>query len=161
MAIKETIVYYFYSIFSISTWKAIFGGIAAVLFSLMGGVETATKALLLLYVLDFVFGVIIACRNNCLESKKVSRGGIKFILYCVAIIVGHQLDIAIYGGVVTFNLLSFKYIIVIYLLIGEAMSLLEHLSYLGVPIPKIIFLKLKQYRDKLEKIEGKIEEKEK
>ena len=78
---------------------------------------------------------------------KMKRGIIKFILYGVAIIVGHMLDLLVMHEDIDYGAQN---IIIIYLGVTEALSVLKHLARFGLKIPMRLIAKLEGIKNDLD-----------
>lgn len=86
----------------------------------------------MLYIADMACGMWIAAYKGNWSWPKLRKWVFKFILYGIAIIVWHFLDLLIMQNTVQFGA---QYIIIMYLGVTEALSVLKHLANLGLHIP--------------------------
>ncbi len=146
-------VYYLHELFSYKFIKILGAFLMSGLSFIFGGFGSEVLALLVLMILDFVFGFLVAFVKKDIDSGEMRRGIFKFILFGVAIITGHLLDVVLsasgLGKLLQDNVINFKALIVAYLAINEGISILEHLSFFGVPLPRKIFLRLKKAQKNL------------
>lgn len=100
-------------------------------------------AVFLLVVLDSISGlaVVWVVPGARLESKKLTKTVIKFMMYGIAFVATNQAEIA------TNNVLPFIDETVLgYIAITELISVLENLERLGMKVPRQLLNKLSAYR---------------
>lgn len=107
-------------------------GVVGVMFRLLGNIELPYIILLMLVVLDTVTGVAVALKHRRFSSEGLGKLIKKVITYTVSIITIRLLEIGILPFVETTWL---SQMLVAFLEIKEAISTLENLTLLGVPIP--------------------------
>ena len=115
------------------------GIIGAFIASLYGGWTDGMTTLLMFMAIDYITGVMAAYLKPRakLSSKKGLRGIIKKMALVLFVAFAHWLDTAL--GQSVFCLLA------VYFLLGnEGLSILENISYCGVPIPDSVKTKLEQ-----------------
>lgn len=106
---------------------------------LFGEWNNALQALALFMLMDYITGVMAAYLKPRakLSSKKGLRGIVKKLALVTFVAFGHGLDMAlgqnIFCTLVTYSILG-----------NEGLSIVENLSYCGVPIPNSIKAKLEQ-----------------
>jgi toxin secretion/phage lysis holin len=116
------------------------GGTGMIVTFIFGEWNNALQALAMFILLDYITGVMAAYMRPRakLSSKKGLRGIIKKLALITAVAFAHGLDIAtgqtVFCTVATYSLLG-----------NEGLSIVENLSYCGVPIPASV-------RDKLESL---------
>lgn len=137
---------YVVQIFSLKTIKAVLSGIIMVLSFLTWEMNIWLFACWILYLADMFLWLWIAVYKWVFDWHKLRKWIIKFILYGVAIIVGHMLDLIVIHDTVEFGA---RNIIVIYLGVTEALSVLKHLAGLGLNIPLKLINRLEGMRDEL------------
>lgn len=121
-------------------WGSITGVLGTMVTFLFGAWNDALTALAMFMLLDYITGVMAAYMKpkSKLSSKKGLRGIIKKLAVITAVAFAHGLDIAtgqtVFCTVATYSLLG-----------NEGLSIVENLSYCGVPIPSSV-------RDKLESL---------
>lgn len=102
-----------------------------VMFTLAGGLDNLFRLLLILMVVDFISGTMVAvkCKKKlCIKTNFLGLGK-KMLIICFCII-GNYIDIAILkGGSATRTAILFFYIS------HEGMSILENSAKLNMPIP--------------------------
>ena len=139
--IKSLFVY-----FQFKTFCALFGSICFFLFG-ENIRDSLIPSLLLLMVLDYVLGFARGWVTHRISSGKMKRGLFKFILYGIAIIVSVHINQALTVLIPYFAGVNICPFLIAYLIINEALSVLEHLTYFGVPLPSKIVSRLRAYRD--------------
>lgn len=137
---------YLVQIFSLKSIKLVLSGIVMVLSFLVWEVNIWLYACWVLYIADMFLWLGIAIYKWVFDWHKLRKGVIKFILYGVAIIVGHMLDLIVIHDTVEFGA---RNIIVVYLGVTEALSVLKHLAWLGLNIPLKLINRLEGMRDEL------------
>ena len=116
--------------------------------TLIGWFTILIKALFLLLIIDFILWFTLAWINHNISRKKLNYWIWKIVAYCIALIVLNLTSIAILNfNINGFWLLEFG---IAYLALNEAISALNHLSRLWVPIPIAIVNKLEKYKSDLD-----------
>lgn len=122
--------------------------------SLFGGFDLSIGVFVILFLVDFIFGIVTAYKKNEINSRKMKNGLLKILLYFLVIIAAHHFDTWVLSTAsnlgFVFDGYFFKTIVVGYIIITEFLSILEHASDLGVPVPGIIVSKVKFMKKKLE-----------
>lgn len=119
---------------------ALGGIVGSFIASLFGGWTDALITLLIFMLVDYILGIVCATvfkkskktASGKLSSKAMFKGLFKKVGELVIIIVAVRLDILLGGG---------SYVkdgAVIVLVLDEALSIVENLGLMGVPIPKAI-----------------------
>lgn len=112
---------------------------------LTGGMDEVAWALLGLMGCDFILGFIYAWRKDSLRASKFRDGLSKFTKYGMAIIVGNLLD------VILFHKSNVDYgwrnSVIVYLGLGEGISVFKHLVKFNVNLPIGLIKKLENYRE--------------
>lgn len=152
---KATIAYYSQEILAAKMTKAIGAFLLSGTSFVFGDFGLEVVALFALMVMDFSLGFLVAFTKREIESSEMRKGIFKFMLFGAAISVGQLLDVIMLsngiGEMLANRVISFRTLIVAYLAINEAISILEHLGYFGVPLPKGVLLRLKRGRSVLDK----------
>ena len=118
-------------------------GVGAVILSLYGTIFSDHKVLIAVYlliVMDTILGFMAACKNKDLSSSAFFRVLIKSIVYFMMILTGRLVDQVVPIAFASSIIESF-------LVMTEALSILENSSKLGVPIPIKLVKMLKQMGD--------------
>ena len=113
------------------------GTLGTCVVNLFGGWSNDLKTLLILMLVDYIMGIVIAgvfkkstkSKNGALSSEAGLRGIIKKCGALVCVIVAVQVD----------DMLQVDYIrtlVIITLVVNELISIVENLGILGVPVPK-------------------------
>ena len=142
----EIVYGYLMQIFSLKAMKAAISGIIMVFSFLIWEMNIGIFACWILYLADMFLWLWIAMYKGIFDWHKLRKWVIKFILYWVAIIVGHMLDLLVIHNTVEFGA---RYIIVIYLGVTEALSVLKHLAWLWLHIPLKLINRLEGMRDEM------------
>lgn len=119
------------------TWLASFG--CALFTSIFGGWTQAFSSLLVLMVLDFIAGMVVAgifhkskkTNSGALSSAAGVKGIAKKVLTIMLVAVAHQIDLLLATNVL-------KDTVCIALCINEIVSLLENVGLMGVKYPAIL-----------------------
>lgn len=125
------------------------GGAGMVLTFLFGEWNNALQALAMFMFIDYITGVMaVYIRPRAkLSSKKGLQGIIKKLALILFVTFAHWLDMAL--GQNVFCLLA------TYFLLGnEGLSILENISYCGVPVPASVKNKLEQLAREKEAAKG-------
>jgi toxin secretion/phage lysis holin len=115
------------------------GGAGVIATILFGEWSNVLQALAMFMLIDYITGVMAAYMKPRakLSSKKGLKGIVKKLALITFVVFAHYLDLAL--GQTVFMVL------VVYALLGnEGLSIVENLSYCGVPIPDTIKNKLEQ-----------------
>ena len=131
-----------------NTMQLIFAAVGGWIGWFLGGWDGLLYALIAFVVIDYITGVMCAVVDKRLSSRVGFKGICKKVLIFALVGMGHILDTHIIGtGSVLRTAVIFFYIS------NEGVSLLEHATYLGLPVPKKIKLILEQLHDRSEKEE--------
>jgi len=127
--------------------RSIFSSLIYGILWLLGGINDAIIGLFILMILDFFFGFILAIKEHKVCSLKLRSGAIKFLVYFIIIITANLVDKAIstIHWFKVFDLVEMKNLAVLYLCVTEAISILENMIKLGIPIPKKIIKRMKEF----------------
>lgn len=112
---------------------------------IFGGFDAALTALLILMVIDYVSGCIVALvfhtspktDNGAYDSRLCLKGLCKKILMLLTVILAVQID----------RLLGVEYVrdaVCIGLAANEVLSIVENLGHAGIPMPKAVIRALEQ-----------------
>lgn len=113
--------------------KVLFALLGCVLGWLMGEPDSLIYSLIVLVVLDYVTGVLLAVRNKKVSSEIGFRGICKKITIFILVAVGNVIDKYIIG---TGH--SLRTMIIAFYLSNEGISIMENAGRMGLPIPKIL-----------------------
>lgn len=107
-----------------------------VLFAI-GDISISIKALILLWIIDFVLGFCMALKKEGIDTKKMIIGIRKFLLYFLAISAGNLLDLIFFGNELDIagHKIGFRWVVILYIAAHQALELLRKLRELGVPLP--------------------------
>lgn len=130
---------------------AMLAGVAGLFSTIIGGYDTLFECFLILMVLDILCG-IISCvvfgksrkTTGGLSSEVLVMGGARKIceifVVCVAVMVDYTLGMDYVRNAV-----------VLYFIATEAISILEHIGNMGVPLPAFILNLLEVLKNKSDK----------
>lgn len=123
-------------------YNTILGGGTAAFAYFVGGVDHLIKALVIMMIIDYITGLMIAWNNKTISSEIGFKGLMKKTAMIFAVVVAVQMDaISGTGG-------QFMRNTMIMFLIGmEGISFIENLGHLGVKVPRQIsnvFAQLKE-----------------
>ena len=104
--------------------------------SLIGGCDTLFKTFLVFIIIDYFSGILKAIYDKKLNSTIGIKGIVKKIGYIFIVIIATIFDNL--NG----NKMMIRNPIILMFITNEGISVLENLSYVGVPIPKILKEKL-------------------
>ena len=107
-------------------------GILAVFTYLFGSFDILIQGAFMFIVLDFTTGLVKACHNGEISSSKSGKGLVKKTMFLSMILIGHWLDKA---SLIPDNGMSFRTLVLVFIVANEGISILENLSEMGVPIP--------------------------
>lgn len=124
--------------------KFLVGIAGAIITYLFGGFDLSMQFLIILMITDYITGIITAYQLKQLCSSVGLKGIIKKCGYLVAVTIANMTD------VLTTSTGIIRGMVIYFLIANEALSVLENLGKLGVPIPnklKSAIMKLKQTGD--------------
>lgn len=122
--------------------KAYFAGFLTILIHLIGGMDIAIITLMTFMVLDYLTGMAKAFQTKSLNSEIGFKGVIKKFGELIVVMVGVGIDNYIQSGG------FMRELVIYYLVMTEALSIIENLAILGVPFPKKLKDTLEQLKDK-------------
>ncbi len=115
------------------------GGMGVALsIGLFGGWSTLLKVVLIVMVLDFVSGALVAIKNGDLSIIKARDGIINKSLILIFIIVAHQADLIANTTIIMSGVLSFVFW-------TESVSILENMNRGKVKYPQWLLERLRAY----------------
>ncbi|OAH53913.1 holin [Domibacillus aminovorans] len=126
-------------------YTSVLGGSISAVAYFVGGVDHLVKALVIMMIIDYMTGLMIAWSNKTVSSEIGFRGLMKKTSMIFAVVVAVQLDnISGTGG-------QFMRNTMIMFLIGmEGISFIENLGHLGVKVPKQISSVFAQLKEETE-----------
>ena len=127
--------------FEISAFIAILGSIAVYF---LGGADTLLIVAGMFILLDYVTGLSKGVMTKTINSNKGWKGILRKTMYLVAIGVGEGLDKV---TVLDDAGLSFRTIVLCYVIGTEGISILENLSIMGIKMPSKIQKILEKLKD--------------
>ena len=111
-------------------YKSLLASAGAFLVWLFGGWDALAQALVLLIGLDVLGGLVQAFYERNLNSSIMRKGLIRKTGYFAAIALAVLMDRALFQSAP-----AFRTLVLSYLCVNEALSVLEHLAAIGVPLP--------------------------
>ena len=144
MGALEGIGYYFSQLVSGVKVKSILATMIFFIEVKFGWWDSAVEALWILMVMDFAFGFSEAWNSKTISFKRLRQGVWKAVLYCSAILLGHQVDLLILHNEVEF---WFRNAFIVYLWVNEALSIVRHMNAFWLPVPKKLVDKLEGIRN--------------
>ena len=122
-------------------------GTLAIFTYLFGTFDILIQGAFMFIVLDFTTGLIKAWHNGEVSSHKSRKGLLKKTMFLSMILIGHWLDKA---SLIPDNTgMSFRTLVLVFIIANEGISILENISEMGVPIPGF----LKKVFERLDKNE--------
>ncbi len=112
-------------------FKTIFAIIGGVLGALVGGMDGLLYGLIVLMVIDYISGVLLAIVNHEMSSRIGAKGIAKKCYILMFVVVGNIVDVRIFGSgsVCRTAVISFYFV-------NELSSIIENAGNLGLPVPK-------------------------
>jgi len=115
------------------------GTAGALISSALGGCDYQLRALMILMLIDYVSGLIVAgvfkksrkSESGALDSHSGFKGIVKKCMMLLLVLVGYQLDYVIGSDFVRFG-------VIVALIANETLSITENAGLMGVPIPKML-----------------------
>lgn len=140
MIMTEFLQYAHIRMSGIDLLRLIGAGIAAAFTYAFGGADNWLLGLTVLVIADYISGVISACINHTLNSKRGFAGILKKILLFCVVAVANIVDNATNaGGVLRSAAIGF-------LMANEGISVLENAARCGIRMPKRLLRALEQLR---------------
>ena len=96
--------------------------------SFFAGYDVLLRTLFCFVIIDYVTGVMISIVNHKLSSEVGFKGIFKKIMIFFMVGLAVKLDIVL-------NTKELRYIVIMFYIVNEGISILENGSLLGVPIP--------------------------
>lgn len=133
------------------TILTIIGAIGSAIANLFGGWTEDLTTLLILMGIDYVMGIAIAAfwqksgksKSGALNSISAWKGLIRKGCSLLVVLVGHRLDIAIGTNYI-------KTAVIIAFIANEAISIVENIGIMGIPLPKTIIKAIDVLKSKSE-----------
>lgn len=129
-----------------ASWKSFWAAVLSCVTWLIGGLDASVLALAVLYVTDFCLGFYLAWSTRTLSARRWARGVRKSLLYCLVLVSAHMLDLAM-GKPLPFSVGWARDFMIIFISIGEFLSICAHLAQLGVRLPQGLLDRLTSYRN--------------
>lgn len=111
--------------------KAFITGLFGSVVAFYNGLNVIAQVLIVLVFIDFIWGLLVASVTHTIKSKTAYKGILKKSSYLIMIYLGYGLDQILSQSI-------FANLIVMYLVIIEIISILEHMDKLDVKYPKFI-----------------------
>jgi len=125
--------------------KSALAALASLFCWLLGGWDVLAQVLALLMGLDVAGGLIQAFYEKRLNSSIMRRGLLRKSGYFAAIALAVLVDRALFQAQP-----AFRTLVLSYLCVNEALSVLEHLAAIGVPLPAQLRRALEKLRKDLD-----------
>ena len=125
--------------------KSALAALASLVCALIGGWDVLAQALVLLMGLDVLGGLAQAFYEKRLNSSVMRKGLIRKTGYFAAIALAVLIDHALFQSAP-----AFRTLVLSYLCVNEALSVLEHLAAIGVPLPAQLKHALERARKELD-----------
>ena len=126
-------------------YKSWFAAAGAFLVWLLGGWDILAQALVLLIALDVAGGLVQAFYERKLNSSMMRKGLIRKSGYFAAVALAVLIDRALFQSAP-----AFRTLVLSYLCVNEALSVLEHLAAIGVPLPRQLKHALERLRHEMD-----------
>jgi len=111
--------------------KSALAALASLFCWAIGGWDVLAQALVLLIAMDVAGGLVHAFYERKLNSSTMRKGLIRKTGYFAAIALAVLIDRALFQSAP-----AFRTLVLSYLCVNEALSILEHLAAIGVPLPR-------------------------
>jgi len=125
--------------------KSALAALASLFCWLLGGWDVLAQALVLVMGLDVLGGLIQAFYEKRLNSSIMRRGLLRKTGYFAAIALAVLIDHALFQAQP-----AFRTLVLSYLCVNEALSVLEHLAAIGVPLPAQLRRALEKLRHEMD-----------
>lgn len=114
-------------------------------------------AVLIVWILDFITGIMYAWRTHTINSKKWQEGLVKIFLYGIVILTAFVLDHSLVDflkfipSVQSFWDMHHPFVQIMsgFIVVNDSISIFENAGKMGVPIPKIVMKRLTDVKDNL------------
>lgn len=111
---------------------------------MLGGWDAILQILVLFVVIDYITGVICAIDKRVVSSKVGFKGILKKLCIMFSVVIATQFDKIL-------NQDNFcRQVVCLFYISNEAISILENLNNLGVPVPKILKQTIEKMHDESE-----------
>ena len=107
-------------------------GTLAIFTYLFGTFDILIQGAFMFIVLDFTTGLIKAWHNGEVSSTKSRKGLVKKTMFLSMILIEHWLDKI---NLIPDNSMSFRMLVLVFIIANEGISILGNISEMGVPIP--------------------------
>lgn len=113
----------------------------------IGGFDKMAEGLLYLITLDFALGFAHGWKLGTLSRDKFYEGLSKYLLYYTTLLCAWLLDTVLNAKTDALWHAQFRDLLIIYFCMHEALSVMQHLHFFGVPLPAALIKRLTDYRD--------------
>ena len=110
-------------------------GILAIFTYLFGSFDILIQGAFMFIVLDFTTGLVKAWHNGEVSSNKSRKGLLKKTMFLSMILIEHWLDKI---NLIPDNSMSFRTLVLVFIIANEGISILGNISEMGVPIPEFL-----------------------
>ena len=110
-------------------------GILAIFTYLFGSFDILIQGAFMFIVLDFTTGLVKAWHNGEVSSNKSRKGLLKKTMFLSMILIEHWLDKI---NLIPDNSMSFRMLVLVFIIANEGISILGNISEMGVPIPEFL-----------------------
>jgi len=134
------------------TLLTIFGTLGSAISSLMGGWDTSLTTLVIFMAVDFVTGLLVAgvfrqsekTESGALESRAGFKGLCRKGVILFVVLIACRLDVMIGTDIIRDG-------VVIAFIANEAISIIENVGLMGIPLPNILIKSIEVLKNKSEK----------
>ncbi len=117
---------------------------------IMGGLDGFLYSLIVLMVVDYISGLLVAFNKKTLSSEIGAKGITKKVHMLLLVLVGNIIDTNIIG-----NGSTVRTAVIFFYIVNECISITENSANLGLPIPKKLLKILEQLEDEEEQRDEK------
>lgn len=121
-------------------------GLGTAISILIGEWSSIITILMVLIVIDYITGIMNGFRNKEISSEIGHKGLMRKIGIFIAVILAHQIDLVTAVEVPVVRTMTIYFYIS-----NEGISIIENLTELGVPLPRIIINTLKKIKEENDK----------
>lgn len=131
-----------------NSFSMVFGAIGGLIVSFLGGWDGLAVTLVTLIALDYITGVLKAIYSKELSSEIGVKGIIRKVLILIVVGLAVLLE-------TNFGIPAIREIVMMFFIANEAISLLENIAQMDIPIPDKLKEVLLQLRENNKKEEEK------
>ena len=107
-------------------------GTLAIFTYLFGTFDILIQGAFMFIVLDFTTGLVKAWHNGEVSSNKSRKDLLRKAMFLSMILIEHWLDKI---NLIPDNSMSFRMLVLVFIIANEGISILENISEMGVPVP--------------------------